>query len=126
MDSTTWAGGWSIVIPEGAENAEDAWTALQWIAGEPGQRIYAQEERALPTFEALLSDAELFPDNFAFFAEALPTARNRPPLPVGSRYWDELTIAWQKTYLNEEDPASALATAKSNTNSDLQRYCPIS
>lgn len=125
-DSVTWAGGWSMVIPEGARNTEDAWTALQWIAGEAGQRIFVQEERALPTFEALLSDTELFPDNFAFFAEALPTAKNRPPLPVGSRYWDELTVAWQQTYLNEEEPADALATAKDNTNADLERYCPMS
>jgi multiple sugar transport system substrate-binding protein len=124
-ESVTWAGGWSIVIPEGAKNPEDAWTALQWIAGEEGQRIYVELQRALPTYEALLSDAELFPDQFAFFAEALPTAKNRPPLPVGARYWDELTIAWQKTYLNEESPADALATAKDNTNSDLERYCPI-
>jgi multiple sugar transport system substrate-binding protein len=125
-ESVTWAGGWSMVIPEGAKNADDAWTALQWIAGEQGQRIYVEAQQALPTYEALLSDTELFPENFGFFAEALPTAKNRPPLPVGARYWDELTIAWQKTYLGESDPADALATAKENVNADLGRYCPIS
>ena len=76
-------------------------------------------------FESRVWLARPRPEVFAFFAEALPTAKNRPPLPVGSRYWDELTIAWQKTYLNQEDPASALATAKENTNADLERYCPI-
>jgi multiple sugar transport system substrate-binding protein len=126
MESVTWAGGWSMVIPQGAKNTEDAWTAIQWIAGEPGQRVYVQEEKALPTYESLLAETELFPDRLAFFADVLPTAKNRPPLPVGSRYWDELTVAWQKTYLDQEDPASALETAKSNTDSDLERYCPIS
>jgi multiple sugar transport system substrate-binding protein len=124
-DSVTWAGGWSMVIPEGAKNTDDAWTAIQWLAGAPGQELYVGLEAALPTVESLLSNADLFPDQLAFFAEILPTAKNRPPLPVGSKYWDELTTAWQKTYLNEESPDVALATAKENVNADLERYCPI-
>jgi multiple sugar transport system substrate-binding protein len=125
-ESATWAGGWSMVIPEGAKNTDDAWTAIQWIAGADGQRIYSQRQQALPTFESLLAEADLFPGALAFFAEALPTAKNRPPLPVGSKYWDELTIAWQKTYLDESDPQTALDECQNNVDGDLQRYCPIS
>ena len=32
--------------------------------------------------------------------QLLPTAKNRPPLPVGARYWDELTSAWERIFLN--------------------------
>jgi multiple sugar transport system substrate-binding protein len=46
-------------------------------------------------------------------------------LPVGARYWDELTSAWEKIYLNEEEPAAALATVKERVQPDLQGFCPI-
>ena len=32
--SATWAGGWSLAIPQGAKNVEDAWAAIKWICGE--------------------------------------------------------------------------------------------
>lgn len=127
-ESATWAGGWSMVIPQGAKNPEGAWRFLQYIAGEPGQRLYTTETAHLPTINTLLGDADLFQDEqHRFFADQLlPTAKNRPPLPVGARYWDELTSAWQKVYLNEEEPAAALATVKERVQPDLQGFCPIS
>jgi len=126
-ESVTWAGGWSVVIPQGAKNVEGAWRFMQYFAGEPGQRVYTTETAHLPTLNALLEDSSLFEDeNHRFFAEQLlPTAKNRPPLPVGARYWDELTSAWQRIYLNEEEPAAALATVKERVQPDLQGYCPI-
>ena len=57
--------------------------------------------------------------------QLLPTAKSRPPLPVGARYWDELTSAWQKNYLNQEEPAAALKEVKDRVQPDLQQYCPI-
>jgi multiple sugar transport system substrate-binding protein len=126
-ESVTWAGGWSGVIPQGAKNPEGAWRFLQYFAGEPGQRIYTTETAHLPTINALLEDTSLFTDeNHRFFAEQLlPTAKNRPPLPMGARYWDELTSAWERIFLNEEEPAAALATVKERVQPDLQGFCPI-
>ena len=125
--SITWAGGWSLVIPQGAKNPEGAWRFMQYGAGEPGQRTYTTETSHLPTIKSLLADQSLFEDEqHRFFAEQLlPTAKNRPPLPVGARYWDELTSAWQKVYLNQEEPAAALATVKERVQPDLQSFCPI-
>ncbi len=125
-ESATWAGGWSGVIPQGARNPEGAWRFLQYFAGEPGQRIYTTESAHLPTINALLEEADLFDERHLFFAQQLlPTAKNRPPLPVGARYWDELTTAWERIYLNEEEPAAALATVKERVQPDLQGFCPI-
>ncbi len=126
-ESVTWAGGWSMVIPQGTKNPEGAWRFLQYIAGEPGQRAYTTQSAHLPTINTLLKDASLFEDEqHRFFAEQLlPTAKSRPPLPVGARYWDELTSAWQKIYLNEEEPAAALATVKERVQPDLQGFCPL-
>jgi multiple sugar transport system substrate-binding protein len=124
-NSVTWAGGWSMVIPQEAKHAEDAWTFMQWYAGEPGQRIYTQQSAHLPTWESLLSDDSLYEERHKFFVQILPTAKNRPPLPVGAEYWDELTVAWQKTYLNQGKPADLLKTTKDRVNGDLKQYCPI-
>jgi multiple sugar transport system substrate-binding protein len=125
-EPSTWAGGWSVVIPQGAKNPEAAFEFMRWYAGEPGQRIYTTESKHLPTLEALLDDESLFDESHLFFSrELLPIAKNRPPLPVGARYWDELTAAWQATYLDEGEPAELLATAKERVQGDLQRFCPI-
>jgi len=125
-ESATWAGGWSMVMPQGAKNPEGAWRFMQYITGEPGQRIYTTETAYLPTISALLEDTSLFDERHLFFAQKLlPTAKNRPPLPVGARYWDELTSAWQKIYLNKEEPSAALAMVKKRVQPDLQGFCPI-
>ena len=126
-ESATWAGGWSMVMPQGAKNPEGAWRFIQYITGEPGQRSYTTDTAHLPTFNSLLADDELFQDpQHLFFAQTLlPTAKNRPPLPVGLRYWDELTSAWERIYLNQEEPAAALATVKERVQPELQEYCPI-
>jgi multiple sugar transport system substrate-binding protein len=126
-ESATWAGGWSVVIPQGAKNPEGAWRFMQYMAGEQGQRTYTTETAHLPTISRMLEDAELFGDeHHLFFAQQLlPTAKNRPPLPVGARYWDELTTAWERVYLNEEEPAAALASVKGRVQPDLDRFCPI-
>jgi multiple sugar transport system substrate-binding protein len=124
-DSATWAGGWSVVIPQGAEHVEEAWAAMQWICGPDGGRIYTQQSHHIPVYAALYEEPELFSERHQFFLQLVPTANNRPPLPVGLKYWDELTVAWQKTYLNEATPEDALADAKDRVNGDLERFCPI-
>jgi hypothetical protein len=55
----------------------------------------------------------------------LPTAKNRPPLPVGAEYWDSLTTAWQKAYLDQGAPADLLKADKDQVDADLKQYCPI-
>jgi maltose-binding protein MalE len=56
-----------------------------------------------------------------------PNTHYRPPLPVGAKYWDELTSAWEAIYLNQATPADAMAQAKQNTQSEIEMggYCPI-
>jgi multiple sugar transport system substrate-binding protein len=123
--SATWAGGWSVVIPQGAKNSEEGWTFMQWFAGEPGQRLYTKSSSHLPTIASLAAEEELFEGGHKFFAQLLPTAHNRPPLPVGAKYWNELSVAWQKVYLNQSKPEDALKDVIDHVQPDLQRFCPI-
>ena len=112
-----------MVIPEGAKNPEGAWEFLQYIAGEEGQRIYSKDTSHLPTFESLGSEEGLLDERHAFFATLLPQAKSRPPLPVGALYWDELTTAWQATYLNQAPAGGALASAAERTQQQLDQFC---
>lgn len=115
-----------MVIPQGAKNPEAAWKFLQYAAGEQGQRTYVTQTKHLPVINSLLKDTSLFEERHRFFPDKLlPTAKNRPPLPVGAKYWDELTTAWQKIFLNDDEPAAALKTAKDRVQPDLKSFCPI-
>ena len=80
---------------------------------------------SVPTWASLLNEGDLYEERHQFFVDLLPTAKSRPPLPVGAKYWDELTAAWQKTYLNQGKPADLLKDTKDRVNGDLQRFCPI-
>ncbi|MGH2562638.1 MAG: extracellular solute-binding protein, partial [Thermomicrobiales bacterium] len=123
---STWAGGWSVVMPQGAQNPEEAMEFMRYIAGEEGLRANVQGVGTLPTWQSLLEETDLFDERQVFFAQdLLPIAKNRPPLPVGALYWDELQAAWQAVYLNEEEPGPALQTVKERVNERLQGFCPI-
>jgi multiple sugar transport system substrate-binding protein len=124
-ESATWAGGWSLVIPTGAKNPEGAWKLMQWFAGTEGQRRYSVGTAHLPTLKELVDDDSLFDEQHQFFRELLDVARNRPPLPVGALYWDELTVAQEAVVLNRKSPADALEQVASRVQPQLQEFCPL-
>ncbi len=123
--STTWSGGWSFVIPQGARNVEDAWNFMQFAAGPESQRIYAADTSRLPTWRELLDEEDLFDESHRFFLELLPASKSRPPLPVGDIYWNELTTAFRSVYLGQEEPAAALERVAATVNASLEGFCPI-
>ncbi len=125
--SVTWAGGWSTVIPAGAKNPEGAYDFMKYMTGADGQRTYVEINNNLPTNLELLGDAELLGEDLKWFADQFETTRNRPVLPVGAKYWDEMTAAWELIYTGEAEPADAMAQAKENTMADMEAggYCPI-
>ena len=126
MESQTWAGGWSLVIPQGAKEPEAAIKFLLFACGEEGQRIYTEDTAHIPTINSLREEKDLYQERHLFFVEQLmPQAHNRPPLPVGAKYWDDLTAAFEKIWLNQEEPEAALNTAKESTQSVLGQYCPL-
>jgi multiple sugar transport system substrate-binding protein len=122
MESATWAGGWSVAMPEGAKNPEGAWEFMEFAGGEDGQRIYATETSHLTTIESLAAEG-IYDEQHQFFADLLPLAKNRPPLPVGALYWDELSAAWSATYLNETQPAESLQTVQDRVQAQLDPFC---
>jgi multiple sugar transport system substrate-binding protein len=122
---STWAGGWSVVIPEGAQNPEGAWDFMKWWAGEEGQMAYYEKNAALPTLSSLLEDQSLFTGNLQLFGELTDVAQSRPPLPVGALYWDELTAANEAVLLNRQQPTDALEEVESRVQPQLDEFCPL-
>jgi multiple sugar transport system substrate-binding protein len=122
-ESATWAGGWSVVIPEGAKNPEGAWELIKWWAGPEGQRQYAEGAKQIPTVKELVEDDSLFTGHYSFFRDLLDVAKNRPPLPVGALYWDELTAAGEAVILGDEQPEAALQQVEERVQSQLQKFC---
>lgn len=126
--SITWAGGWSGVIPQGAKNADGGFEFVQYLTGPEGSRTYTTMNNNLPVLKSLLEDKTLFDENLAWFVKNLfPNTKNRPVLPVGAKYWDELKAAWESIYHNLSKPADALGQAKQNVQQALDSggYCPI-
>jgi multiple sugar transport system substrate-binding protein len=122
-ESATWAGGWSVVIPEGAKNPEGAWELIKWWAGPKGQRQYAEGAKQIPTVKELVDDDSLFQGQYRFFRDLLDVAHSRPPLPVGALYWDELTAAGEAVILGEAQPQAALEQVYQRVQPQLQEFC---
>jgi multiple sugar transport system substrate-binding protein len=104
----TWAGGWSMALIPNSKAKDQAVKFMKYIAGPDGQKVYTKESTHLPTLKSLLTDASLYDPSHTTFLNLLPTAKNRPPLPVGALYWDQLTSAMGAVELNSKTPEEAL------------------
>ncbi len=127
-ESVTWAGGWSGVVPQGAKNTEGGYDFVKYLCGADGSRTYVEMNNNLPVLRELLADTSLFTEDLMWFVENLfPTTKNRPPLPVGAKMWDEMQAAYEAIYLGTMDPASAMGQARQNVQADIDGngYCPI-
>ena len=125
MEPTTWAGGWSMVIPQGAQNPDGGWEFMQYIAGPEGQRVYVEGTSHMPTLTELQAEDEIFTERHLFFRDLLEVAQSRPPLPVGALYWDSLTSAQDAVTRNEEEPEPALQAAQDAVQPQLEQFCPL-
>ena len=116
------------MVPQGAKNTEGGYDFVRYLCGADGSRTYVEMNNNLPVLRELLEDPALFTEDLKWFVDNLfPTTKNRPPLPVGAKYWDEMTAAWEAIYLNTSDPATAMGQAKANVQADIDAngYCPI-
>jgi multiple sugar transport system substrate-binding protein len=123
--SATWAGGWSMALIPGSKHPTEAAKFLQYITGPDGQKVYTKETTHLPVWKDLLTDTSLYDPNHAQFLNLLSVAHNRPPLPVGAEYWDELTRAQNNVVQSLADPMTELQAVETKVNADLQQFCPL-
>lgn len=105
---STWAGGWSMVIPQGAKNAAAAWKFISWACGEPGSTMYTTGTHHLSPVKTVNDNNSLYSGEDVFFKQILSVAHSRPPLPVGALYWDALTAAQDAVTLKQADVMTEL------------------
>lgn len=121
----TWAGGFSLVIPETARNKEGAFRLIQHIASwrgtqllERGKRELAESEGRiyLPEglanrvhFDRLVREAidenprvpQTFKNAYAVLRELMPNTRFRPVTPIGQLLWNQQERAFRSAARHE-------------------------
>ncbi|MDR2071207.1 MAG: ABC transporter substrate-binding protein [Treponema sp.] len=122
---TSFAGGWSLVVPVGSKRLEAAVRFMVWACGADGQRLYTKGTTHLPTYASLMNEADLFTAEHQFFRSILPVARSRPVLPVGAFYWDQLTAAQNAVVDNTSTPEQALKAVEEQTQAQLNKFLPL-
>jgi multiple sugar transport system substrate-binding protein len=120
---STWSGGWSLAILQGAKNVEAAYEFLRFAAGEEGQTLLVKNASSLPTIKALLQNKDLFAPEYSFFLSLLPVSKSRPPLPVGALYWDKLKEAEEAVIANSATPEEALRAVVDAVQPQMDRFC---
>ncbi|HOJ88634.1 MAG TPA: ABC transporter substrate-binding protein [Pseudothermotoga sp.] len=120
--NSTWAGGWSLVIPKGAKHPKEAAEFIHYMATK-GQIKFAIDTQHLPTLkEAVPGLLSASPAEQKIFADLLPTAHVRPVIPVGALLWDELTNAMQAVVYGEKSATEALRSAQEKVQKELDKW----
>jgi multiple sugar transport system substrate-binding protein len=123
---STWAAGFSMVVPKGSKRVDAAVRFIQYACGAPGQKIYTVETSHLPTIRSVLDDSSNFDTAHQFFRVLLPNASALPTqLPVNAALWDALSTAQYDITIDQKDPATVLKDVEDRVQADLQQYLPL-
>ncbi len=119
---STWAGGWSLVIPKGAKHPKEAAEFIQWMATK-GAIKYAKDTAHFSAIkEGTLRVVEEDPDQNLFY-ELLngPNTHSRPVIPIGALVWDELVNAWNDALYGKKTPRQTLKDAQEKVQKELDK-----
>lgn len=120
----TWSGGFAIVAPVGSSLSPAVWDFWKFFAGEEGQRIAMDPLKKIPTNLAVLEEGG-FDQELSFFADQLEFSISRPPLPVGSLFWDSLVQAQESVLLGSASPQEAAEVAQARVAPQMELYQPF-
>ncbi len=122
---STWAGGWSHVIPAGikGEKLEAAWEFISWFCGEYAQREYCKDTYHIPTNKKAAEDPYFYEDpKHALAMSLLPTAHWRPVIPEGDMMWNELREAQDYARYGQKTAQQALDDVTANVQKALDKW----
>ncbi|TDL33158.1 ABC transporter substrate-binding protein [Jeotgalibacillus sp. S-D1] len=119
---TTWSGGWSVVIPKGAENKEAAWEFMKFFSGEEGQKIFSEIARDFSVIDSVNEELGYTEDPIlGEFVKILPVSNNRPVMTQGSLYWNELASAVENATRGNGTPEELLENVTEKVNKELNK-----
>jgi multiple sugar transport system substrate-binding protein len=120
---STWAGGWSVVIPKGAPNMEAGWEFISHFASPEQVHWYCTETAHIPTQVKYAADPVYTADpKHKVFMDLLPIADARPPLPVGQLLWTGQIEARDLVIHGQKTPKEALDDLNEEANAAMQKY----
>lgn len=119
---TTWSGGWSVVMPKGAKNKEEAWEFMKFFSGEEGQKIFSGIARDFSVIDAVNEELGYKDDPILKeFVEILPASHHRPVMTQGSLYWNELASAVENATRGNGTPKEILDKVTEKVNKELNK-----
>ena len=119
----TWAGGWSVVVPKGAPNAEGGFRFISYFAGPEEMDFFCRETKHIPTLKAAAEKPFYTEDpKHKIFMDMLPIANTRPPVPIGQFLWTALAEARDLIIHGVKTPQEALDDVTTNSNKEMERY----
>ncbi|QGH36062.1 extracellular solute-binding protein [Gracilibacillus salitolerans] len=105
----TWSGGWSVVIPKGANNQDGAWEFLKFFGSEEGQKIFSEGSRDFSVIDSVNESLGYTDDPiFSEFINILPESNSRPVMTAGSLYWNALADAVESSTRENGTPKENL------------------
>ncbi len=119
---STWAGGWSIVVPKGAKNPKEAFEWASWFCGPKGQLLYCVATAHIPTIKEAAQDPAFWEGYHKVFMELLPYARYRPVIPEGDLLWVELASATDQARHLVKPSKQLLDEATAKVNKALEKW----
>jgi multiple sugar transport system substrate-binding protein len=125
--STTWAAGFSMVVPKGSKRIEAAARFMEYACGAEGQKRYTVETSHLATYKSVMEDAGNFDSAHQFFRTLMnsPTsiATSLPSqVPVNVQLWDAMAQAQYEATIEQKDPLTVLQEAQNKVQADYNQY----
>jgi multiple sugar transport system substrate-binding protein len=121
--TSSWGGGWSIVLPKGVKNKDQAWVFARWWATE-GQKIYVQALTRVPTLLSLFDEKQFQSTDprWRKFLTLRDIVRFRPNIPVGQMLWTELATATDDAIHGKGTPKQLLDGVTERVNRELAKF----
>lgn len=124
-DPYSWSGGFSLVAPVGSTLSPTVWEFLTHYCGARGQGLTMDPLSKIPTHLEVFDEHEPPEEAETFMAEILPWSISRPPLPVGSLFWDSLDQAQESVLIGSATPQEAAETAQARVGPQMDLYQPF-
>ncbi|MDK2990883.1 MAG: trehalose/maltose transport system substrate-binding protein [Clostridiales bacterium] len=103
-------GGWNLSINKNSKNKDAAWTFIEFMTGEEGQKIQSVEGGYLPTRQSLYKDPDVIKANphFESMYDVLVNALPRPVSPFYPKISESIQINTHKFLMGEIDAKTAV------------------
>ncbi|QYR19380.1 ABC transporter substrate-binding protein [Paenibacillus sp. sptzw28] len=122
---TTWAGGWSYIIPKGSKKVDAAWEFVKFVAGKEGTMLWAKRPTAGNDITAMpsVNDELKLQDipNLKIFIDGVKTGHTRPVTPVGSFLWNETMRVQDLAIHGKGTGQQLLDEVKKNVDNELAK-----